>query len=390
MKMKKILSSVIATSMLFSLCAMNTFAATKARTLTMSITDTDGEAVTEVNVGDKIVVTLTSTDALQNTSFLGYTLNYNTTKMSIDTTQYDSSVFKDTNSAEKLEKYVDLEWYDTIIYAPNKANKIDCQEEAWAFEYGEPTYTPTTDTAADPGTINFAWMTSGSFSSSYTNSLVVGKFIFTATESGAANFTLTEANTLDDGENSGAAIVCEGKSVTVKSADVKVTKIEASVAKTSFDLYTDKGEALKTTATATVTPDGATDKTVTWSSDNTNVAEINASTGAITVKAVGEANIKATANDGSDVASKEVKITVTDSTPKYTEGVEFKGTDGEVHTWKATVGSTRTIIKITKKDVGTRNITDFDSFTLEDGAYRVFGIAILTSADKDAFTFVIE
>ena len=58
------------------------------------------------------------------------------------------------------------------------------------------------------------------------------------------------------------------------------------------------------TLTATVLPNDATDKTVTWSSDNPNHVKIDAATGEYTVTGVdgyGSATITATANDGSGV-----------------------------------------------------------------------------------------
>lgn len=48
-----------------------------------------------------------------------------------------------------------------------------------------------------------------------------------------------------------------------------------------------------------VSPSDAVDKTVTWSSSNSSVASVNASTGVVTAVAEGTATITATANDGS-------------------------------------------------------------------------------------------
>lgn len=63
-------------------------------------------------------------------------------------------------------------------------------------------------------------------------------------------------------------------------------------------LYKNKGDAA-VTLTATVVPENAADKTVTWSSDNPAVASVN--NGEVTALAIGTAIITATANDGSGV-----------------------------------------------------------------------------------------
>lgn len=69
------------------------------------------------------------------------------------------------------------------------------------------------------------------------------------------------------------------------------------------------------TLTATVLPDNATDKTVTWSSDNEAVATVV--DGVVTPVAKGSANITATANDGSGVTA-TCAVTVTPATRTVT------------------------------------------------------------------------
>ena len=66
----------------------------------------------------------------------------------------------------------------------------------------------------------------------------------------------------------------------------------------SLTLQTGQSEVL----TATVKPDNATDKSVSWSSDNTSVATID-SNGKVTAKGEGNATITCKANDGSGVSA---------------------------------------------------------------------------------------
>jgi len=101
--------------------------------------------------------------------------------------------------------------------------------------------------------------------------------------------------------------------VTVSAADKKVTEITVALAANSIV----KGKT--TTATATVSPSGATNKAVTWSSSDVTVATVDAN-GTVTGVAEGKAKIVATAADGSGVTG-SAKVTVTDSAIAVTKVV---------------------------------------------------------------------
>ena len=81
------------------------------------------------------------------------------------------------------------------------------------------------------------------------------------------------------------------------------------------------------TLTATVSPDGATDKTVTWSSDNTSVATVDAN-GLVTAVAEGTATITVTATNGTDDTSDDKTAICVVTVNPVTYTVTFVNQDG--------------------------------------------------------------
>ena len=115
---------------------------------------------------------------------------------------------------------------------------------------------------------------------SYTFNLVVGKNRIEVASVTVQDWTTGE--TLDGGQAQ-------------EQLSVKVTAITLN--KTATTISAGQTETL---SVSSVTPDDATDQTVTWSSDNEAVATVDAD-GKVTAVALGTANITATANDGSGV-----------------------------------------------------------------------------------------
>ena len=128
----------------------------------------------------------------------------------------------------------------------------------------------------------------------------------------------------------------EGKSgtcaVTVKAKAVNVT--EVTLDKTELTLTEGETETL----TATVKPDNADNRKVTWSSDKTEIATVDGA-GKVTAVKAGEAVVTVTTEDGGRMATcavtvKAKAVNVTDVTLDKTE---LTLTEGETETLTATV-----------------------------------------------------
>ncbi len=119
--------------------------------------------------------------------------------------------------------------------------------------------------------------------------------LVTAVAAGAANIIATA----NDGSG-----VSGSKQLTVTASNVPVTSITVtspnnSIADNTTEQFSEQ-----------VLPANATNSSVTWSSSNTAVATVNATTGLVTAVAAGTTNIIATANDGSGVSgSKQLTVT---------------------------------------------------------------------------------
>ena len=133
----------------------------------------------------------------------------------------------------------------------------------------------------------------------------------------------------------------------VKKATCTVTVVRAisSIKLSETDLALNIGSSKR--LTATVYPDNATNKKVTWSTSNASIATVNAE-GNITAKATGTCTITATATDGSGVSA-SCKISV----KKLISGLKLDCT-----TLTLAASQARKIsATITPKDATTKNLT---------------------------------
>ncbi|WP_087065855.1 Ig-like domain-containing protein [Intestinibacillus massiliensis] len=141
-------------------------------------------------------------------------------------------------------------------------------------------------------------------SSATGTTLTVNGTISTLTPNSRSSATIKGSGTISKLESGKNSTITVTDKVTVENS-TKVTGVSISPA--SASVAVDKTVDL----TATVSPSDATNKTVTWSSNNTNIATVSDSGVVKGVKA-GTATITAKANDGSG-KSATCKITVTGS-----------------------------------------------------------------------------
>ena len=99
----------------------------------------------------------------------------------------------------------------------------------------------------------------------------------------------------------GGSVTSDAATLTVTAATVPVTGVTLN--KTSTSLYVGDTETL----TPTITPDNATNKNLTWSSDDTSVATVDAS-GLVTAVSAGTATITVTTEDGAKTATCTVTV----------------------------------------------------------------------------------
>lgn len=97
---------------------------------------------------------------------------------------------------------------------------------------------------------------------------------------------------------------------------IEVTGVQ--IAQETLELAIDETYTL----TASVLPLAATVKTITWSSDNTDVATVDAATGLVTAKAAGEANITATSTNGKTATCVVTVVAALEPATWYCAGVD--------------------------------------------------------------------
>lgn len=123
------------------------------------------------------------------------------------------------------------------------------------------------------------------------------------------DYTGNAVMTLKDDESYAGNVDDDSYTLKVKDATVKVSVPVTGVTVTPAAIEL-KREGATASVSAVIAPENATNKKVSYSSDNTNVATVNAETGLVTAVANGTATITATTEDGSFKATCEVTVNI--------------------------------------------------------------------------------
>ena len=164
-------------------------------------------------------------------------------------------------------------------------SSITLNKTSITLEEGKTTTLTATINPSSATNKNITW------SSNNTNVATVNNGTITANKAGTATITAISNN----GKSASCKITVKAKEQP-KPSTVEVTSITLNKASVTLE------EGKTTTLTATVNPSNATNKNITWSSNNTNVATVN--NGTITAKKAGTANIIAKSNNGKTATCK--------------------------------------------------------------------------------------
>ena len=203
---------------------------------------------------------------------------------------YQSDSSQVVDSAYYIDKEDEVE--DDI-----KVERIDLNKTSLAFVIGENDTLTATVYPSNATNKNVSWASDNTGVATVDSN---GKV--TALAAGTATITATAA------DGSGISASCK---VTVTNPVIKVTKIKLDKSELSLVV----GEY--SNVSAEVTPENATNRNITWSSNNTGVATVD-SNGKVTAVSAGTATITATAADGSGISA-SCKVTVTNPVIKVTK-----------------------------------------------------------------------
>ena len=226
----------------------------------------------------------------------------------------------------------------TVVKAPTITTESPLPEGTVGTEYSQ-------TLAAENNPTSWS-VTNGTLPAGLTLDTNTGTISGIPTAEGSSAFTVTAENS--------AGSATQEYTLTIKSVPVASVSLNES----NLSLYTGKTATL----TATVTPENATNKNVTWSSDKPEVATVE--NGKVTAKAAGTATITVTTEDGNKTATCTVTVTrpyIPPANPNYR--ITLEATQGGTVTADPTAAKAGTTVTLTPVpdrgyQVGTVAVTD--------------------------------
>ena len=168
-------------------------------------------------------------------------------------------------------------------------------------------------------------------------------------------------------------------------------KVE-SIALNIQDITLEVGET--TTLQATITPDNATNKNISWSSENENIASVD-DNGEVTAQGAGETTIIVTTEDGKKTATCIVTVTEPEPEPEPEE-IKVENVTLNSQNEELEIGETVTLVEtITPSDATNKNVTwnsdNTDVATVNNGVVTAVGegtanITVITQDENKTAT----
>ena len=235
---------------------------------------------------------------------------------------------------------------------------------------GETTTLKETITPDNATNKNVTWSSENSDIASVDNGLV------TAIGEGTTNIVVTT----EDGEKTATCEVTVIKEQTPEPEPEEVPVEEISLNIQNITLEIGETTALETT----ISPDNATNKNVTWTSEDENVASVD--NGLVTAIGEGTTNIVVTTEDGEKTATCEVTV-IKEQTPEpEPEEIHIEKVDLNLQNVSLQIGETATLVAIiTPNDATNKNVT----WTSEDENIASVDNGLVTAIGEGTTNIVV-
>ena len=286
----------------------------------------------------------------------------------------------DSNTAEDLDGYISIEDNGAILENGGKLDNV---------------YVRTGSEVQIDTDVKNLYVSAKTSKLKITDRTTVDKLSISS--SSAEGSTITNKGTINE-LNTSQDIKVDGNGTVGKDTGNGTVTYEKSVTSVSLDKKTAEmkpNETLK--LTATISPSDAANKSVTWSSSDTSIATVGTD-GTVTAKAVGEATITVTTDDGGKTATCKVTVSEAQDETIPATGVTLdKETltlrvGGSTETLEATVtpdNTTDTLSWTTSENDGVVKVTSGENGTATVKALKAGTANVIVSAGEHSATCTV-